>query len=864
MTNIHLPFAGIVLLVGPSNSGKTTLLNRLTSENSILASEVISSDQFRVLVSDIEFINWNQRPKDEADALFDEYSQISNEAFEAMDYLIGKRCRLNKLTIIDATHLKEEDRERYIRLGKKYHVPVVAVVFNVVEKELIVRDSLRDFPRGKNRIKQQYQQFKRTLRSIKKESFHRTYILDETDLQALHISRQENSLVIDVGNGIDFIGDIHGCYEEFIELLRKLGYMENVEGLFLHPEGRKILSLGDVMSRGPRSLETLQFFKKHVATGIAYMIDSNHGWKIARWLDGRKVNLAHGDERVEEEFVEYESRFGNEAANRLKEELKDLLLAAKSHFIIKKNDVRLAVAVHAGIRDHYIGKQSQRISDFCRYGDAEGLDENGKPRRKDWTIDHKSSELIIWGHDPKPQPLLVNNTLNIDQGVVFGGRLTAYRYPEKQFVSVEAKQDYANVPDNPLKEWERKRLVPPNLGKFVNGFSVLTEQLGEVSVYKDGAKSALDDLSHFTLPLEEIVYLPPTMSPTPKPSKLEGYLEHPLEAFEYYQANGVNSMIVEKKHMGSRGILFLFKNKEVAKEYIGRETLGSIYTRTGRAFFQKELEEQIVTVLNANLSAYFEKYNTDFVLLDAEILPWNLKAKDLIMNQYAHVGEMALLDRSKLRAQLQKAFDNGKDVSNWLEEIDEKLLNIKTFNEVYPKYCWETEGLEGIQIAPFHTLAHSTETFFDKPHTWHMGKNKELSGLSKLFVETEYRIVNDESSMNAAIEWWEVMTEDGHEGFVVKPETYVARHKGKLLQPAIKVRGRKYLHIIYGIDYLQQENLARLKQRNTSKKQRSAMKEFALGVEAVNRFVRGESIERYHECVLGVLAFEADPIDPRL
>jgi hypothetical protein len=234
------------------------------------------------------------------------------------------------------------------------------------------------------------------------------------------------------------------------------------------------------------------------------------------------------------------------------------------------------------------------------------------------------------------------------------------------------------------------------------------------------------------------------------------------------------------------------------------------------------------------------------------------------MNQYAHVGEMALLDRRKLREQLEKAAENGRDVVSWLEETDEKIHNAQVFNEVYQKYCWETEGLAGIQIAPFHTLAHSNEAFFDQPHTWHMEKNKEFSGLSDMFVETEYRIVNDEDSMKNAIEWWEEITEDGHEGFVVKPESYVARHRGKLLQPAIKVRGRKYLHIIYGIDYLQPENLARLKQRNAGKKQRNALKEFSLGIEAVNRFVRRESLERYHECVLGVLALESDPIDPRL
>jgi hypothetical protein len=217
-----------------------------------------------------------------------------------------------------------------------------------------------------------------------------------------------------------------------------------------------------------------------------------------------------------------------------------------------------------------------------------------------------------------------------------------------------------------------------------------------------------------------------------------------------------------------------------------------------------------------------------------------------------------------LKDSLQQAIDSGKDVLNWVQEVDVGIENAKVFNEVYQKYCWETDGLEGIQIAPFHTLAHSTETFFDKPHTWHMEKNKEFSGISGLFLETEYRVVNDEATMKKAIEWWEEMTEDGHEGFVVKPQSYITRHKGKLVQPAIKVRGRKYLHIIYGIDYLLPENLARLKKRNAGKKQRNALKEFSLGVEGVNRFVKRESLERVHECVLGILALEAEPIDPRL
>ena len=180
----------------------------------------------------------------EADALFYEYQQISNEAFEAMDYIIAKRCRLNKLTFIDATHLRDYEREKYLQMAKRYHVPAIAIVLNLAETELLRRDLERDFPRGKNRIKQQYQHFKKTLRSIKKEGFRRCYIFGEEELQVLNVNRLDNPLLIDVGNGIDFIGDIHGCFEEFSEILSKLGYMKMMRVILSIQRGGKSFPLG--------------------------------------------------------------------------------------------------------------------------------------------------------------------------------------------------------------------------------------------------------------------------------------------------------------------------------------------------------------------------------------------------------------------------------------------------------------------------------------------------------------------------------------------------------------------------------------------------------------------------------------------
>ncbi len=862
---IVLPYAGIVLLVGPSNSGKSTLLKNMIENKKIVSSEVVSSDEFRVLVSDIEFMDWRDRSKDEADSLFDEYQNISKEAFSMMDSVIEARCRLNKLTFVDATNLHPDDRKRYRALARKNHVPIITIVLDIPQHILIERDEQRDQPRGKRRIKQQYQVFMKEKRFIKKEGYTATYFLNET--KNIEFVRRSNPIEIDIKHGIDIIGDIHGCYDEMIDIIEKLGYQKNQEGLYIHPDGRKFISIGDVMSRGPKSLKTMLFFFRHVQNDLAYMIDSNHGWKIARWLDGRNVTLHHGDEKVAEEFKQYEKEFGMERAEEVKGALKEFLLQAPSHYVFTKNGVPTLICTHAGIKDEYIGKQSHEISDFCRYGDTDGFDQKGKPIRKDWFIHHQTNTLVVWGHDPKPQPLFINNTINIDQGVVFGGKLTAFRFPEKEFVSVKALKDYSEATDHhPLKEWEKKRLAPPNIERFINGYSVLTEEVGEVHIHQDIVKPAIDAISHFTIPIEQLLYIPPTMSPTPNASCLDDYLEHPKEAIDYYRNQGIQTMIAEKKHMGSRAILFLFKDQASAKKYVGIDTLGVIYTRRGRRFFDVSTEEKVVRNINQDLhdDGYFEKYDTEYVLLDAEIMPWNLKAKELISNQYAHVSENAMLDRAKLKEKIEAAVGRNEDLKGWLEEYQQKLENAITFKEVFQKYCWDIEDVSQIQIAPFHVLAHSNKTFFDQSHTWHMEMNREFAKHSSLFVETEYKVIHTQASEEEVIKWWEEMTNEGHEGIVIKPESFISRNKGKLLQPAIKVRGRKYLTIIYGMDYLLPENLVRLKNRNTGKKQKLALREFALGVEGIKRFVNGESIERVHECVLATLAMESDPVDPRL
>ena len=141
-----------------------------------------------------------------------------------------------------------------------------------------------------------------------------------------------------------------------------------------------------------------------------------------------------------------------------------------------------------------------------------------------------------------------------------------------------------------------------------------------------------------------------------------------------------------------------------------------------------------------------------------------------------------------------------------------------------------------------------------------------ITGNDPVYIETPYLCVDteDETSVQAGVDWWLSLTGNGGEGMVVKPETYTARQGGRLLQPAVKCRGREYLRIIYGAEYLTPDHLARLKVRSLGRKRSLALKEFSLGIESLNRFVKGQPLYRVHECAFGVLALESEPVDPRL
>ena len=201
------------------------------------------------------------------------------------------------------------------------------------------------------------------------------------------------------------------------------------------------------------------------------------------------------------------------------------------------------------------------------------------------------------------------------------------------------------------------------------------------------------------------------------------------------------------------------------------------------------------------------------------------------------------------------------------EQIAQRQDSVERYRNAYRQYCWEVTSLDDLKLAPFHLLAVEGKVYTDKDHRWHLETLKALCDADPdLFHATAYHVVDvgDETSQGEAIQWWEALTEQGGEGMVVKPYDFHPRGSRGLVQPAVKCRGREYLRIIYGPEYLLPENLDRLKARNLGVKRRLALREFALGIEALERFVRREPLQRVHECVFGVLALESEPVDPRL
>jgi protein phosphatase len=871
---LAVPELSLVVLVGVTGSGKSTF-----ARAHFKPTEVISSDYCRGLVAD-----------DEND------QSATPAAFEVLHFIAGQRLAAGRLTVVDATNVQPEARRGLVTLAREYDVLPVAIVLDLPEKVCAERNAGRpDRDFGAHVIRRQRSQLRRSLHGLQREGFRVVHVLhtpEEADAATVTRTRLFNDLRHEHGP-FDVIGDVHGCLAELEQLLGQLGYAIERDAagrpVAAHHPGRRAVFLGDLVDRGPDTPGVLRLVMGMAAAGDALCVLGNHEAKLLRALRGKNVQRTHGLAESMEQLAAEPEEFRAEVDRFI-----DGLI---SHYVL---DAGRLVVAHAGLIERYQGRASGRVREFCLYGQTTGeTDEYGLPVRYPWAQEYRGRAMVLYGHTPVPETEWLNNTMCLDTGCVFGGRLTALLYPERAVVSVPAARVYhpaakpfpAGAPSrSPDPARARREPDVLDIGDVSGARVIQTAYLSRLSVREDHAAAALEVMSRFAIDPRWLLYLPPTMSPVAT-SPRDDLLEHPDQAFEAYRRDGVTEALCEEKHMGSRAVLLVCRSPDAARSRFGvpePDAPGAAWTRTGRPFFAPEQTALLIEAVRAaaEQAGLFGELGTSWLLFDAELLPWNVKAAQLLRDQYAAVGAAARASLPAAVAALEQAAARaqppvGTPVSiaaptsdttpaalgALLERTRARLANAEAFTAAYLRYCWPTDGLAGVRVAPFQLLASEGAVHHERPHAWHLAVADRLAAADPDLIATTRRIAvrtDEPDSAAAATRWWGDLAAAGGEGMVVKPAANLTRGPHGLVQPGLKVRGREYLRIIYGPDYTEPANLARLRERGLGHKRSLALREYALGLEALDRVARGEPLWRVHECVFAVLALESEPVDPRL
>ncbi|MFD5882605.1 polynucleotide kinase-phosphatase [Streptomyces yangpuensis] len=836
----------LVVLIGATGSGKSTFARK-----HFKPTEVISSDYCRGLVRD-----------DEND------QSASRDAFDVLHYIAGKRLAAGRLTVVDATSVQPDARRQLVALAREHDVLPIAIVLDMPEQVCAERNAARPDRAGLPRavIQRHRRDLRRSLRGLEREGFRKVHVLrsvEEAEAAEVVLEKRFNDLTHLTGP-FDIVGDIHGCSSELETLLARLGYEDGV-----HPEGRTAVFVGDLVDRGPDSPGVLRRVMGMVKSGNALCVPGNHENKLGRYLKGSKVRQTHGLAETIEQLSHEPPEFV--------EEVREFIRGLVSHYVL---DGGKLVVCHAGLPEKYHGRTSGRVRSHALYGETTGeTDEFGLPVRYPWAEDYRGKAAVVYGHTPVPNTAWINNTICLDTGAVFGGRMTALRWPERELVDVPAEKVWYEPVKPLVTEVPGGHDGRPLDLADVHGRRVVeTRHLGNVGVREENAAAALEVMSRFAVDPRLVPYLPPTMAPTAT-SREDGYLEHPAEAFAQYRHDGVDRVVCEEKHMGSRATVLLCKDAVAARDRFGVDgPTGSVYTRTGRPFFHDaEVAEEVLARLRAAVTGagLWEELGTDWLLLDGELLPWSLKSGGLLRNQYAAVGAASRTVFPGAVAALEAAVARGVDTGALLERQRARAADATAFTEAYRRYCWTTDGLDGVRFAPFQLLAAAGRSLAVVPHDEQLawldrlveaddpgtpGGTGLLRRTARILVDT-----GDEASVRAGTDWWLELTAAGGEGMVVKPlRAYARDGKGRLVQPGVKVRGREYLRIIYGPEYTRPDQLERLRERFLGHKRSLALREYALGLEALDRLAAEEPLWRVHEPVFAVLALESEPVDPRL
>jgi protein phosphatase len=407
---LKLPNYSLVLLIGASCSERSSFARKFFTEDEIISLGITD------------------------DELKKEETSIDN--FKNAKEKVAARLKEKKFTVIDAPNIEKSKRKVWLNLAEEYFFTTVGVVFQASKQDCSQNTSSNNI-----RAKSNNETLRSSFKNLKKEFDRTIRFQTEGEIEQIEeIIKIPSKTIKSEDNGpFDIIGDIHGCFEELKMLLEKLQYnvsLINNGGCWYsvdHPQKRRVIFLGDLVDRGPASPEVLRLVMSMVNSGVALCVPGNHDDKLMRKLQGKNVQIKHGLEVTMNQFAKESEEFAHA--------VRDFLFNLPSHFVL--DDGKLVVA-HAGLKENMQGHTTETVRDFCLYGETTGeTDEYGIPIRGEWWKEYGGKPLVVYGHSPVLKPEFINNTIDIDTGCVFGGYLTALKYPEKEFVSVSAKQIYS-------------------------------------------------------------------------------------------------------------------------------------------------------------------------------------------------------------------------------------------------------------------------------------------------------------------------------------------------------------------------------------------------------------------------------------
>lgn len=413
MKRIEIPKTSLVVLCGSAGCGKSNFASR-----HFRPTQVVSSDHCRAMVSDSE-----------------EDMSASRKAFKVFRLIIDSRLALGRLTVSDSTALTPKARRELVTIGRKHDFQLVLIIFDIPLPVCVERNLSRDRNVPSKVLSSHRRLLDRTLASVHGEDFDSIYVIKGDELDSLNVEIVPLPVEVPLPGPFDIIGDVHGCCDELEILLDRLGYIRT-NNVFTHPAGRTAVFTGDLGDRGPRCLDTIELALNMVSAGSALYVPGNHCRKLHAYFQGRKIKISHGLEMTLEEL----EKAGRSRRDSIAGRFLEIYERALPYLVLDRG--RLVVS-HAGIKENMIGRLSGRIRRFCLFGDTTGeVDANGLPKRRDWASQYRGRSLVVYGHTPVPEAVLRNNTIDIDQGCVLGGKLTALRYPEMEIAQVEALDAY--------------------------------------------------------------------------------------------------------------------------------------------------------------------------------------------------------------------------------------------------------------------------------------------------------------------------------------------------------------------------------------------------------------------------------------